>query len=175
VSPEEIRRSALRVFGNPSLIRGRLTSRCRSSGTLAALALTADCRLGIDLEQVRVLPDMQSIANQFFCHEESVHIMSLPHSERELAFFCCWTRKEALLKAVGCGLSMPLNSFQVGVLPESRLQRVSLANGAGLPIVWTLQDLSLEHGYASALAYQGRQRSLRVSPIIPVAEFLKSA
>lgn len=57
-----------------------------SSG-LAAVVLTADYGLGIDVERVRALPDLQSIATQFFCREEAAHIMSLPHSEQALAFF----------------------------------------------------------------------------------------
>jgi 4'-phosphopantetheinyl transferase len=144
------------------------------SGSLAAIALTADCTIGIDLEQVRPMPDMQQIAERFFCPEEAAEIMSLPLDERERAFFCCWTRKEAYIKAVGEGLSIPLDSFRVTVLPVTPVRFVHCGRDTSAAETWTLHDLSLAPGHAAALAYRDRQRSLSIFPTVGAAELTEN-
>src|SRR5208282_2181592 len=79
------------------------------SGGLALFAFTLDCEIGVDVEHIRPLRDMQEIASRFFCAEEATELMSLPAHGREQAFYLCWTRKEAYLKAVGEGLSEPID------------------------------------------------------------------
>jgi phosphopantetheinyl transferase (holo-ACP synthase) len=110
------------------------------SGSLAAIAITVDCQIGLDLEQVCPLSDMQQVATHFFCSEETAEIMSLPPSERERAFFCCWTRKEAYIKAIGDGLSAPLDGFRVTVLPDTPAQFVRIGPGATDTDAWTLHE-----------------------------------
>jgi 4'-phosphopantetheinyl transferase len=117
---------------------------------------------------------MQQIAAHFFCSEEATEIMSLPPSERERAFFCCWTRKEAYIKAIGDGLSVPLDSFRVTVLPNTPAHFVHLGHGAADTDAWTLHDLCLAPDYAAALAYCDRQRSLSIFPIVDLAEFFST-
>jgi 4'-phosphopantetheinyl transferase len=114
---------------------------------------------------------MEQIAAHFFCSEETAEIMSLPPNERERAFFCCWTRKEAYLKAIGHGLSMPLDGFRVTVLPNTPAHFVHLGHGAVDTDAWTLHDLHLAPDYAAALAYPDRQRSLSIFPIVDPADF----
>jgi 4'-phosphopantetheinyl transferase len=142
------------------------------SGSLAAVALTADCQIGVDLEQIRPLSDLQHIADRYFCSEEAAEIMSLPPSERERAFFCCWTRKEAYIKAIGDGLSAPLDGFRVTVQPNTPARFVHLGHDTTAAETWTLHDLCLASDYAAALAYRDRQRSLSIFPIVDLAEFL---
>jgi hypothetical protein len=76
---------------------------------MAAIAFTWDCQVGIDVEHIRSLADMRQIAARYFSPEEAAELMLLPASEREHAFFCCWTRKEPYIKAVGDGLSCALD------------------------------------------------------------------
>ena len=145
------------------------------SGGLAAFAFTAGCELGIDLEDIRPLTGMESTANRFFCAEEAAEILSLPPGEREAAFFRCWTRKEAYIKATGDGLSAPLNEFRVTVSPDEPARLVHLAHDTHAAGAWTLHDLRLESGYASALAYRDRPRSLCVHPTADPTEFFRAA
>lgn len=142
------------------------------SGGLAAFAFTVGCQIGVDLEQIRPLTETQDIANRFFCSEEAAEIMSLPPSERERAFFCCWTRKEAYIKAIGDGLSAPLDEFRVTLQPNEPAQFIHLAHDTNAAKAWTLHDLCLASDYAAALAYRDRQRSLSVFPIVDPAEFI---
>lgn len=158
--------------GKPVLEAGsRLQFNMTHSGSFAAVAITADCPIGSDLEQIRPLPDIPQIASRFFCSEEAEEIMSLLPGQRERAFFRCWTRKEAYIKAIGDGLSAPLDGFRVTVLPNTPAKFVHLGHGTTEADAWTLHDLCLASGYAAALAYSDRQRSLSIFPIVNIAEF----
>jgi 4'-phosphopantetheinyl transferase len=130
------------------------------SGDLAAFAFTIGCQIGIDLEQVHPLAEMQDIASRFFCPEEAADLASLPPDERETAFFRCWTRKEAYIKAIGDGLSAPLDTFRVTLHSNEPARFLHLAHDTNAAKAWTLHDLSLASGYAAALAYHDVERPL---------------
>jgi 4'-phosphopantetheinyl transferase len=98
--------------------------------------------------------------------------MSLPPSERERAFFICWTRKEAYIKAIGDGLSIPLNEFRVSLQPNEPARFIHLAHNTDAAKAWMLHDLGLASEYAAAVAYRDRQRSLSVFPIVDPAEII---
>jgi 4'-phosphopantetheinyl transferase len=142
------------------------------SGGLAAVALTVGCELGLDIEYIRPLSEMTQIASQFFCTEESSEIMSLPPNERERAFFCCWTRKEAYIKAIGDGLSAPLDQFRVTLRPGQPARFVHIGHDKTAAEAWTLHDLCLASDYTAALAYRDRPRTLSLFPILDPAELV---
>lgn len=141
-------------------------------GGLAAFAFTVGCPIGVDLERIRPIAEAQDIAGRFFCPEESAEILSLPPSECERAFFRCWTRKEAYIKAIGDGLSAPLDEFRVTVQPNQPAQFIHLAHDTDAAKAWTLHDLCLASDHAAALAYRDRERALSVFPIVDPAEFI---
>src|SRR5581483_3578226 len=97
------------------------------SGDLTVFAFTAGCEIGVDVEQIRPLPGMQNIANRFFNSKEATELMSLHANQRKRAFFLCWTRKEAYIKAIGEGLSAPLNGFRVTIQPRQPARFIHLA------------------------------------------------
>jgi 4'-phosphopantetheinyl transferase len=142
------------------------------SGGLVVFAFTRGCEIGIDLEQIHPIEDMRDIADRFFCPEEAAELMSLPVNQRERAFFLCWTRKEAYIKAIGDGLSAPLNGFRVAMQPTQPARFIHLAQDKNAAKEWTLQDLQLASDYAAALAYRGSARRIVVSPIIDPEELL---
>jgi 4'-phosphopantetheinyl transferase len=141
------------------------------SGGLATFAFTSGCPVGIDVEHIRPMPDLAAIAHRFFSREEAADLAALPHDQRELAFFLCWTRKEAYVKAVGGGLSAPLDQFRVSVdptLPAQFLHLPPLATGP-----WTLAGLPLDTAFAAALAYPDARREIVMSPILAAADLLR--
>jgi len=120
------------------------------SDDLALFAFTsAAAFIGIDVESCRAVEDREAIVSRFFAVEERAALARVPSGQRDLAFLQCWTRKEAYVKALGPGLSVPLNSFAVSI-------------GAGRPTVlrkhpedrnsWALFDLDLGSEYTGALA-----------------------
>lgn len=99
--------------------------------------------IGIDVEKIRPMADLESVAESQFGPQERAFLDAARSSRREQAFFRCWTRKEAYVKALGTGLSIPLNSFDT---------LAGSANTAPLQIV----DLNVAEGYAAAAAVKRR-------------------
>jgi len=118
-------------------------------------AISEDCELGVDLELVRPLSDIESIAKLFFTPTECQDLISVPRDKRTEAFFNCWTRKEAYVKATGCGLSVHLNRFEVSLNP---LEPTAFLKIEGDTVSkWELFHLEPAAGYVGALA----KRSVR--------------
>ena len=150
----------------------RLKFNVSHSGGLAVFAFTLDREIGVDVEHIRPLPDMAEIAKRFFCLEEAAELLSLAANEQEHAFFLCWTRKEAYLKALGNGLSEPLNSFRVTVNPDAPAGLLHVAHDSSSAKLWTLHDLKLAPGYEGSLAYRDSPRPLKILPTLNVIGLL---
>ena len=81
------------------------------------MAVTRDAAIGVDVEHIRADFASEDIATRFFSRLEVETFSSLPKEERVAAFFRCWARKEAYIKAIGKGLSQPLDGFDVTLAP----------------------------------------------------------
>jgi 4'-phosphopantetheinyl transferase len=145
------------------------------SGDLAAFAFAADCEVGIDLEKIRPLPEVEDIANRFFSKDEAIELASLAPEERLAAFYRCWTGKEAYLKAVGCGLSAPLDEFRVSLTADETTPLIQFGYDRDAVKPWTLHDLSVGPDYAGALAYRDRPRFISLFPTIDPIELFDLA
>jgi 4'-phosphopantetheinyl transferase len=145
------------------------------SKAVTMLAFTRKCELGVDVEELRPLPEMADIARQFFCPEEAAELLSLPVQQRQHAFFLCWTRKEAYLKAVGDGLAAGLNNFRVSLRPGEPARFIYFADQVTSTDRWVLHDLRPVPGYAAALAYSDTPREIEMVPPLDPAELLEIA
>lgn len=126
------------------------------SGGLAVVALAHQQEVGVDVEQIRPLADMEQIAQRFFAAAEQAALLALPVEQRQAAFFNGWTRKEAYLKALGDGLARPLDQFCVTLAPGDPVRLVSI-NGAGDDAShWLLESFNPALGYAAAVAVRGQ-------------------
>jgi 4'-phosphopantetheinyl transferase len=113
------------------------------------------------VEEVRRSLEPLDLATHFFSAAEVAALAALDGDERLLAFFRCWTRKEAYLKGTGSGLSRPLHDFDVSLDMgcTSALRRVAWdASEVGR---WQLRDLEVPPGYAAAIAIEGGGAELR--------------
>jgi 4'-phosphopantetheinyl transferase len=128
------------------------------TGGLAFVAVACGEQIGIDAEIVRSGIDVENLSRRFFCSAEADEILALPHGSRFAAFFTCWTRKEAILKALGSGLSAPLDRFRVTVGTDEPARLVS-TDGNSCDR-WTLVDIG-EQGVAGAIAIEGCAPMLR--------------
>jgi 4'-phosphopantetheinyl transferase len=135
----------------------RLRFNLSHSGGRAFYALSLDCEIGVDLEQIRPMIDCESIARHFFSDTEIRDFLKVPHRERDEVFFTCWTRKEAYIKAVGEGLRLALDSFRVSLLPSEPPQLEAPADTR----VWSTFDVSPGAGYVAALVAEGTAHVLR--------------
>lgn len=100
------------------------------------------------------------IAERFFSRAEVGALLSLPAHQRTQAFFDCWTRKEAYIKARGEGLSHPLQLFTVSLRPGELARLVSTDNDPREAARWSLVELFPKEGYAAALAVEGSRPAL---------------
>jgi 4'-phosphopantetheinyl transferase len=151
-------------YGKPSLVSEAGAEPIRfnvshSHGT-ALYAITRDLEVGVDLELIRDGLEVEQIAASFFSPREVSALSALPAELRRRAFFLCWTRKEAYIKARGEGLSLPLDQFEVSLIPGEPAALMSTQTESDEPSRWSLQDLSLASGYVAACAVEGRTRSL---------------
>lgn len=124
-------------------------------------AVTRDREVGVHVERIRGDQDHEQIAAQFLSGRETAAIRALPQAERAEAFFRCWTRKEALVKATGKGLSVPLGQFDVSVAPGEPAALVSTRFDAAEASRWSLAGLTVGEGYAATLAVEGHGWRLR--------------
>ena len=138
--------------GKPRVdLPGRLRFNLSHSGGCALYALGRDGELGVDLERIQAMPDAESIARRFFSPSEVADLLSLGGEARNDAFFRCWTRKEAYVKATGEGLALALDTFGVTLLPGAP----PALNVPGDPRAWSLFEASPRAGYAAALVAEG--------------------
>src|SRR5207245_6672996 len=84
---------------------------------LAVYAVTTGCDVGVDVEKVRASVATERIARRYFSEREVADFLRVQPEQRCRAFFNCWTRKEAYLKARGSGLAAPLDQFDVTLTP----------------------------------------------------------
>jgi 4'-phosphopantetheinyl transferase len=145
-------------FGKPEingdLIRERLNFSTSRSGNLALYAVTRLCPVGVDVEWLRPVPHFEEIASQFFSFRETETLMALSTEHRTEAFFACWTRKEAYLKATGEGIGKGLAKVEVTLSPWEEPEILRLRGEAKARSEWQLRSFSPAPGYLAALAFQ---------------------
>jgi 4'-phosphopantetheinyl transferase len=94
--------------------------------------------IGVDIERVRAIDDMEQLARQCFSPAERRELGAVPAAHRTKAFFNGWTRKEAFIKAVGDGLSYPLEHFDVTLAPGGAPRVLAIGGSARAAAVWSL-------------------------------------
>jgi 4'-phosphopantetheinyl transferase len=134
----------------------RLQFNLAHSGDLAICAISCGRRVGVDVEQIRSGFADGTLAESFLAPPEVAALRSLPARGQERAFFTCWTRKEAYLKARGEGLIVPLDAFEVSLRPEDAPVLVQTPSDPAEAARWSLFELDIGPGYAASLAVEGQ-------------------
>jgi 4'-phosphopantetheinyl transferase len=151
-------RFELGPYGKPALVDGNgpyfnLTH----SGALAVVGLSSDREMGVDVEQLREMSDLESMAARFFTPAEQADLRRFPPAARGRAFLDGWTRKEAVMKALGLGVSQPPESIDVSLEPGNAMLRG--LDGRPTPD-WTLTPFAPDQGYTGAVAMRGSRPDL---------------
>lgn len=148
------------AFGKPALVGEALRFNMSHSHGVALVAVAADRELGVDVEHVRADFASDEIARRFFSPVEVEAFNALPQAEQVAAFFRCWTRKEAYIKAIGRGLSEPLDAFDVTLAPD---EAAMLLRASGQDVSrWSLFDLDVGEAYAGALLVEAPVSEIRL-------------
>jgi 4'-phosphopantetheinyl transferase len=156
--PEDVRFSYT-SYGKPLLADEHRASGVRfnlaHSHGLALLAVTLGREVGVDLEHVRGNIEGEQLAERFFSPCEIADLFALPPELRREAFFRCWTRKEAYIKANGQGLSLPLDQFDVTLRPGEPAALVATRPDPDEGRRWSMRGLAPGEGFVGALAVEG--------------------
>jgi 4'-phosphopantetheinyl transferase len=151
--------------GKPHLVGGFCESGLQfnlaHSHELALYACTLVRRIGVDLEYIRPLPDIDQISTRFFSAFESTTLGRLWQSKKLQAFYNCWTRKEAYLKATGEGLSRPLASFDVSLTPGEPAKLLFVQDDKRETMRWSFWSSTLDCRYVAAVCIEGHDWRLK--------------
>jgi len=152
-------------YGKPLLltpVNGRkLSFNVSHSGEYALYAVMYDRQIGVDIEQIRPDFTANEIAQRFFSPREVETLQALPLDLQTEAFFACWTRKEAFIKAKGKGLSIPLQQFDVTLSPSEPVRLLQTQWDAEEASRWSLKSLFVASNYAAAIAVEGHEWQLK--------------
>ncbi len=150
-------------YGKPALGKtfSELDFNVSHSGKVALYAVTCRREVGIDVEQIR--PDFagESIAKRFFSPAEVAVFSVLDAHEKKEAFFSCWTRKEAFIKATGKGVSFGLDNFDVSLEHDKPAALLSVKGDKEEASRWSLKNLEIQPDYKAALAVKGHDWRLQ--------------
>lgn len=130
------------------------------AGGLAVYAFTTIGEIGVDLERVNPEFAGDAIARRFFSAAEVACLDRVPPHVRVLAFFNCWTRKEAFIKAKGLGLSLPLDQFDVTLTPGQTATILSTKWDECEAGRWSLRALDIGVGFVGAVALEAHDWQL---------------
>jgi 4'-phosphopantetheinyl transferase len=131
----------------------------------ALYAFSAGRQLGVDLEFIREDLEYEKIAQRFFSLREVESLRTLPAEFRKEAFFNCWTRKEAYIKARGEGLSMPLDEFDVSLAPGEPAALLRNHKEPAEVDRWRMRSIALPSGYVAAVVAEGNDWRLKTFAI----------
>jgi 4'-phosphopantetheinyl transferase len=150
-------RLATTALGKPYLAvepKSGLRFNLTHSDDESMLAVASGREIGVDVERERCDVEVGDLARRLFAPAEVAALDSLPEEERRPAFYRCWTRKEAYVKALGLGMQVPLNGFAVTLSAD----HAALTDTSHDPTQlrrWTLRGLLPVPGFAAAVAVEG--------------------
>jgi len=144
------------LHGRPALRSGELQFNLSHSQGLAAVAVSAVHAVGVDVERPRPRLDPLRFAERFLAPAEAAALTALPAAERPEALVQLWTAKEAYLKALGTGLTVPPRSFTIDGTS------VVSTHDASPPADWSLATLELPTEHYGSVALRGPLCELRL-------------
>ena len=152
-------RFGMNAYGKPFLASPALTPpfqfNISHAGDLALYAFVYTAQVGIDVEYLRTDLDYEALARVSFSPWEQMTLRAVPQERKPEAFFSCWTRKEAYIKARGLGLSLPLDLFDVSFIQGERPALLHSREDPHEITRWSLHELMPGMGYVGTLALEG--------------------
>jgi 4'-phosphopantetheinyl transferase len=142
------------VHGKPMLVGGALHFNLSHSGDQMLIAVSPDHQVGIDVEHIHSIENIDRIVQDFFAPREIEAFLGLPETHKQAAFFATWARKEAFIKALGSGFGAISRTFAVSIDPAAPPQLLDCPVPLGTAADWQFYDLKAGAGYAACLVIQ---------------------
>jgi len=159
VSPEELKFTQNR-YGKPELVHPsglNLTFNLSHSHERALIGIARGRQIGVDIEYVKNDFEWKEVVERFFSSREIQMINALPKNLQQKAFFTCWTRKEAYVKATGMGLSLPLKEFDVSPVPGAATLLLSHKEASQ----WSMKEVDVAESYVATVVVEGHDARIR--------------
>lgn len=150
--------------GKPAMIAeqgSKLQFNLSHSGNWCIVGITRIGPTGVDVEQVRDLPDLPGMAKQILSNNELTQFCRLPRENQQDAYFGCWTQKESILKCLGSGFSLPVRTIEVQVDPRKKPQLINTGDGLK-NIRLTLRRIDVARGYRACLAIESTSSNIEL-------------
>jgi 4'-phosphopantetheinyl transferase len=144
------------AHGKPTLADSAVRFNTSHSGDYILHAVSLRLELGVDVEHMRRNVEIEELSARYFSPAENAVIAALPAQQKRVAFFRCWTQKEAFLKAKGIGVSLPLNQFDVAVAPDQAAGLLNTHYDPSEAQRWSMLELHPAYNYAGAVAIEGQ-------------------
>jgi len=158
-------RFVYKKYGKPFISddqnRGALSFNLSHSNSMALYGVARGRRVGVDIEYMREDFATLEIAKRFFSKDEFEALKASPIDRRTDAFFNCWSRKESYIKAIGMGVSYPLDGFTVSLAPDAAPELLKVNADANEAPRWKMYEMDVAEGYAAALIVENPPVSLR--------------
>ena len=163
VEPKEVNFS-VNKYGKLSIDRKyhqtNLNFNLSHSGDMIVYGVIKDKKIGVDVENIRSTDSCEDIINRFCSGHEICEFNMLPAHIKQRAFFNCWTRKEAYIKALGLGLYYPLEHFSVSLTPGKDAE---LTYDKNYDISdWSLKEIISNDQYVGAVAVEGKDLDFNI-------------
>jgi len=168
--PEEIEFSH-EEKGKPLINDSSIKFNLSHSHDLALLAVCQEDEIGCDIEFALKNAEFDQLAQRFFSANEASKLLRLPKEQKREAFYTCWTRKEAFIKAIGEGLSYPLSEFEVSFLPTEQPRLLRIGSTEQTANQWSLLNLQLPENYKGALVVK-KKHPILSNWVFGINEFL---
>lgn len=138
-----------------------ITFNISHSHDMALIAITLDLDIGVDIEKIREEVKFEKLAQHYFSQNEYEALQKLPKQQLPRAFYACWTRKEAFVKALGKGIAFGLAQFSVSVDPLDATPSLITHWDKNVMANWSLVNIDVEQDYQAALAVAGTGLTIR--------------
>ena len=148
--------------GKPSIHNSDIHFNLSHSDNVLMLGVIKDREIGVDVEQIHPQPNMALIAHDNFSAKEFTALYELPETERLHAFYNCWTRKEAYIKAVGDGFALPLQDFDVTLKPDTPPRFLRIKDDD--PAKWSLLHIDTLDDAIGAVCVKGAMPQIKLMP-----------